>query len=349
MERSRRGATTGENLRQDGRRPAGAGARGVTAFSFSPVPPFRLDLTVWALRRRADNVVDRWDGRRYRRVLDVGEGVVEIAAVQAGAPERPRLVIEVAATHPAPPGSGAAARRAVERLLGVGTDLSDFYRRADRDPRLRRLVVPYRGVKPPRFPTLFEALVNAVACQQLSLAVGIRLLNRLAEACGRPFPAVGGTAHAFPRPADVAALGAEPLRRLGFNRAKVRALLELAAAVAGRRVDPGALEAADDATVVSRLTELRGIGRWSAEYALLRGLGRLHVFPGDDAGARNGLRRWLRLGDAPGYDRIRRLLARWEPYAGLIYFHLLLARLEHAGLVSPAPTPAPREETGGGR
>ncbi len=319
------------------------------AFTLVPVPPFRLDLTAWALRRRPENIVDRWDGRLYRRALAVGDDAIEIAVAQTGTAARPRLVIEVATTDPALPGSGAAARRAVERLLGVGTDLSDFYRRADRDSRLRLLVAPYRGVTPPRFPTLFEALVNAVACQQLSLAVGIQLLNRLAEACGRPFPAVGGTAHAFPRPADVAALGAEPLRRLGFNRAKVRALLELAAAVGERRLDAEALESADDGTAVSLLTGLRGIGRWSAEYALLRGLGRLHVFPGDDAGARNGLRRWLRLRDAPGYDRIRRILAGWQPYAGLVYFHLLLARLADAGVVPPAPAPAPAEEPGAGR
>ncbi len=295
-------------------------------------------MTAWTLRRRPENVVDRWDGRQYRRVLTVGDDAVEIAVTQTGPPDRPRIAVEAAASRPVA-GAGTAARRAVERLLGVRTDLTGFYRAADRDRRLGPLARRFRGFKPPRFPTLFEALANAIACQQLSLAVGIRLLNRLAEACGKPFPTDGVTARAFPRPADVAALGPEILRGLGFNRAKARSLLELADAVAEGHLEVEALEAGDDESVASRLTDLRGIGRWSAEYALLRGLGRLNVFPGDDAGARNGIRRWLRLRNAPDYERVRRTLAKWRPYAGLVYFHLLLARLDEAGLVPAAQLP----------
>jgi DNA-3-methyladenine glycosylase II len=56
-------------------------------------------------------------------------------------------------------------------------------------------------------------------------------------------------------------------------------------------------------------------------------LGRLHVFPGDDVGARNNLLRWLGLTGALDYDGVRRVLTPWTPYAGLIYFHLLLDRV----------------------
>jgi len=331
---------------QAGNRAAGMHAPlNTMTFTLAPVPPFRLDLTVWTLRRRPENIVDRWDGQRYRRVLVLGDAPVQITVTQTAPPDRARIAVEVAATAG---GDGPAARRAVERLLGIRSDLAGFYRLAGRDPRLWRLVRRFRGAKPPRFPTVFEALVNAIACQQLSLAVGIRLLNRLAEACGRPFPTDGATAHAFPRPADVAALGPDFVRRLGFNRAKVRALLELAGAVAEGRLDVEALEAGADEAVAARLTGFRGIGRWSAEYALLRGLGRLNVFPGDDVGARNSLGRWLRLGNPPDSERVRRILARWEPYAGLVYFHLLLARLDDAGLVPPVWGPTPDGEHRGG-
>ena len=87
---------------------------------------------------------------------------------------------------------------------------------------------------------------------------------------------------------------------------------------------------------LARLTGLRGVGRWTAEYVLLRGLGRLHLFPGDDIGARNRLRRWLHLREPLDYERVRRLLRRWRPYAGLVYLHMLLDGLAEAKLVSPA-------------
>jgi hypothetical protein len=80
----------------------------------------------------------------------------------------------------------------------------------------------------------------------------------------------------------------------------------------------------------------RGVGRWTAEYVLLRGLGRVHVFPGDDVGARNNLRRWLRLKRTLDYEGVRRVLARWSSHAGLVYFHLLLDRLAEAGYLGDA-------------
>ena len=94
----------------------------------------------------------------------------------------------------------------------------------------------------------------------------------------------------------------------------------------------------DDEAAVARLLQLWGVGRWTAEYALLRGLGRLDVFPGDDVGARKNLQRWLRLKKPLDYESVRRTLRQWEPYAGLIYFHLLLDRLAEAGLVTPGQT-----------
>src|SRR6185312_14209461 len=87
----------------------------------------------------------------------------------------------------------------------------------------------------------------------------------------------------------------------------------------------------DDETAIARLLALRGVGRWTAEYVLLRGLGRINLFPGDDVGARTNLARWMKLRTPLDYDRVRRLARRWHPFAGFLYFHLLLKRLEETG------------------
>ncbi|MGH6886428.1 MAG: DNA-3-methyladenine glycosylase family protein, partial [Geminicoccales bacterium] len=120
----------------------------------------------------------------------------------------------------------------------------------------------------------------------------------------------------------------DELRALGFSRQKALAMIELAQALAEHRLDLDELEGLDDATAMERLQRLRGVGRWTAEYVLLRGLGRLHVFPGDDVGARNNLQRWLGLLEPLGYDGVQRSLARWAPFQGLVYLHLLLRGLQ---------------------
>ena len=83
----------------------------------------------------------------------------------------------------------------------------------------------------------------------------------------------------------------------------------------------------DDKKAVTRLCSLKGVGRWTAVYFLLRGLGRTHIFPGDDVGARKNLQRWLNLPENLNYNEVPKALMLWDGYGGLIYFHLLLKSL----------------------
>ena len=123
----------------------------------------------------------------------------------------------------------------------------------------------------------------------------------------------------------------DDLRALGFSRQKARAIVELAEATTARHVDLAMLASLDDAAAVDRLCGLHGVGRWTAEYVLLRGLGRLGVFPVDDVGARNGLRRWLGLSASLDYAGVQQALAPWRSYAGVVYLHLLVDHLIGAG------------------
>ena len=298
----------------------------------SPRPPFRLDLTVWALRRRAHNAVDRFDGLWYRRTLDLESGPVAIGVRQCGAVAEPELEVTIQ-------GEGAEVadetvalvQSSLERILGLDADLTGFYQMAWGDARVNDLAHRFRGLRPPRFPTLFEALVNAVVCQQVSLVVGIHLLNRLSARFGSAAPlSPSGTGWAAPAPERIAEAKPDSLRELGLSQAKSRALAGCAAAVLGGDLDPVALGLLGDEAARERLCELPGIGRWSAEYVLLRGLGRCQVLPGDDVGARNALRRRFGLSEKAGYDDVRQLTAAWQPFAGMVYFHLLLDGLERS-------------------
>jgi DNA-3-methyladenine glycosylase II len=302
-------------------------------FSMPVLPPFRLELTVWALRRRVDNVVDNWDGRTYRRALEVDTGAIELAAAQVGSLAAPEIAVTLTGTT-LDQRSEQAAPVALTHLLGLELDLSPFYRHAESDPLLRTLAERFRGVKPPRFPTLFECIVNAIACQQLSLTVGIRLLNRFAEAHGAT--PENSVIHAFPDPTLIAGLAPETLKHLGFSGSKARSIVDLAAAIGTGRFAPTALETLDDHEAIQALLQLHGVGRWSAEYTLLRGLGRLHVFPGDDVGARNNLARWLERRGPLDYAGVEAAVRPWQPFAGFVYFHLLLGNLVRRGTLTTA-------------
>jgi DNA-3-methyladenine glycosylase II len=295
-----------------------------------PRAPFRLDLTVWALRRLALNEVDAWDGSTYRRVLVLDDTPVEVAVTQEGRAEAPdlRLALNGAGR---PQHARSEARAALERMLSLELDIDPFYTLAAGDPVLAPLAARFRGLRPPRFPSVFECLVNAIALQQLSLAAGLTLVNRLSRTYGAPSSAAGRRAYAFPEPAELAVARPGSIRALGFSLRKATTIVAIADAVNEGLLDLESLATRDDSHVVGTLTQIAGVGRWSAEYTLLRGLGRLHVFPGDDVGARKNLARWLGLAEPLDYAGVQRAVAGWRPYAGLVYFHLLLHRLAARG------------------
>lgn len=225
-----------------------------------PKPPYRLDLVVRALRRRPDNPVDRWDGRAWSRTVAVGGTVCRWTVRQDGPVEEPLLAARLELEPPLPAGpapgaQGAAptgeatawARLALDRLLGLSVDLSDFQAFADRDRPLRELAARWRGFRPPRFPTLFEALLNAVACQQITLTQGIRRLGALAARFGR-------NGRALPEPADLLGAPLPALRELGFSRQRAETLLRLA---------EHALAQVHPATYRRALQAMQGFDRWA--------------------------------------------------------------------------------------
>lgn len=303
------------------------------SFELTAIAPFRLDFTAWALRRRPENEVDRWDGTVYQRVILVSGRSAEFSVQQTGPCERPRLKVDVVG-NALPEGAKGEIAALVTAMLGLEVDLKSFYRMAARDLKLRALVERFRGLKPVRFPTVFEALVNAFACQQFTLAAGLQLLNRLARQGTVAVETDAGKTFGFPEPADLLRLSPTAFRKLGFSRQKTRAFGELSRRILAGGLDLGTLESLNNEDAMKFLMTLRGVGRWTAEYVLLRGLGRLDVFPGDDVGAQNHLRKWLRYRKRMDYASVRKALQRWQTFAGLVYFHLLLDSLAAKGTIA---------------
>jgi len=298
-------------------------------FEIAPKPPFRLDLTVWALRRRSHNVLDRWDGITYRRAASFGTHDVELAVRQVAPVESPLL--EVTVTGPAPIAVAQPAADAVDRLLGTSIDLDAWHEIAAANEETAGLALRFRGMKPPRFASSYEALMTAIFCQQITLDFGITIVNAWIERFGRQLPGAERDLWLLPAPNALEELDPAELRPLRISRQKATAAIELSRRVTRHELDLDALESSPDEDVVATLCGLSGVGRWTAEYVLLRGLGRLHTFPSYDAGARNSLAKLLAVDRPMSYAEVARAASRWQPYAGMLYFHLLVAGLERSG------------------
>jgi DNA-3-methyladenine glycosylase II len=193
------------------------------------------------------------------------------------------------------------------------------------------------GVKPPRYPTLWEAICNAVVFQQVSIDAAMTIMRRFVAHCSAPV--TFGETTLYPFPTAEAALTADPagLRAQGLSGAKVRTLQDLADLLLAGTLTAAELDALPTPAALARLTALRGIGPWTAAVIMLRGFGRLDVFPAGDSGARRSMAGLLGVAEGErGVDGAA-ILAALGPWRGMLYYHLLLWRLQQRGLLTPAP------------
>jgi DNA-3-methyladenine glycosylase II len=176
------------------------------------------------------------------------------------------------------------------------------------DPVMRRLirdVGPFALIPKVR-RTPFESLARAIAFQQLHEKAAESILKRFIAL----FPG-----RRFPRPAELLTANVDAIRGAGFSGAKVLALRDLAAKTLDGTVPTSrAITLLDDAAIVERLAEVRGVGRWTVEMLLIFQLGRPDVLPVDDFGVRNGFRIAYRRRTMPTPKEVLRYGERWKPY-----------------------------------
>lgn len=308
------------------------GAGAVTFGRLRTRAPFHLEATVRVLQRRPENRVDRWEDDRYRRLLETPDGLVVVEVQNQGTIDEPdvRYVLRQR-------GHTAAARprlvQTLRRVLGLDVDPEPLRHLARAERELRPAALALRGMRPPRFTGLFEAFANVVPFQQLSLDAGIAIVSRLVERFGRRCEHGGRRLHAFPAARTVAGARLERLRQCGLSARKAETLRSLARAIDSGELSEQEIAGMSSAEALRVLTELSGIGPWSASLVLLRGLGRLDVFPPGDVGAQGGLRALMHVGPAAPLERT---IERFGDYRGYLYFYALGGRLLAKGLIQPA-------------
>jgi DNA-3-methyladenine glycosylase II len=184
-------------------------------------------------------------------------------------------------------------------------------------------------VKPPRYPSLWEAFVNAVVFQQISLPAASAISRRLIMTLGEEVNWYGTTLYTFPNIERFQEASDSVLRALGLSASKAATLRRAAEAIRSGGVDEAALEALASQDAAKVLCGIKGIGPWTATIILLRGLGRLDVFPMNDSSVIRNLT--LLAGSAP--PRMSDILSALGSQRGMLYYHLLLGRLDARGYI----------------
>jgi DNA-3-methyladenine glycosylase II len=292
--------------------------------------PFNLEATVRVLQRRPSNLVDVWQDDHYVRVLEMEEGPTLVEVQNRGTIDVPDVRYCIRSGD-----RSAAVTATLRRVLGLDVVPAFLQFPVPIDGPLRSSVVALRGMRPPRFANLFESFVSVVPFQQLSLDAGVSIVNRLVQRFGRSVEHDGKQYHASPGARAVAAARLDQLRACGLSQGKAQTLRNLARMIETRELSEEEISRMTSQQALRALLELPGIGPWSAALVLLRGFGRLDVFPPGDVGAARGLGPLLQLDPRTSIDRA---VERFGDRRGYLYFCGLGASLLAKGLIHPAPT-----------
>jgi DNA-3-methyladenine glycosylase II len=172
-----------------------------------------------------------------------------------------------------------------------------------KDPKLAKIIKYVGSYEISLMKNPYESLVEAIITQQLS--------GKAAESISKRFRKLFVR---FPKPADVIKMPDSKLRSAGLSGMKVKYIKDLSEKIESKELKMRSLKNMTDEEVIMQLTQVKGVGRWTAEMFLIFSLGRLDVLPVGDLGLKKGIRRMYSMPDLPEKDEIEDLAEKWRPY-----------------------------------
>lgn len=295
--------------------------------------PFDFAASARFLRFTEAEAVDTFHDDAYRRAVHFGNRLrlVEVRAGEgAKRAANQNLLVTLAPRSPASKRDLQTAAALVARMFSVEHDLKKFRACVSDNPLMSEIEREHRGLRLARWPSLFEALTISILSQQISTQVALVFKRRLVERYGERLTVDDKKFFAFPRAEILATATIEDLRQLGLSNAKAVSIIGLARAVTGDRAFRAAeMEGEDNESIISRLSSLRGVGRWTAEWALIHYFGRRDVFPAGDLALRGIIVKYYNAGRPMRERDVRRFteerFGAWASYFAIYFFAALRA------------------------
>ncbi|GAB2785792.1 DNA glycosylase [Rhabdobacter roseus] len=282
-----------------------------------PTPPlFSFQECLWFLDRNYDDIMHRVAPEVLLKPFRVaGEAVLVEVTEQTGYLQL--RVLQGTLTDE------AELLRQVTELFDLTTDLAPFYKYLRADPELAFMAEQYHGLRLVGIPDLFEALCWSIIGQQINLTFAYRLKRRLVEAYGEPIRYQDETFYLFPTPAQLAALTPEALRALQFSTRKAEYLIGVARAFTEGTLSKEILQALPTTeAMLGALVAHKGIGQWTANYALMKSLKVPTCIPYGDVGLYNALRAVKGLPRRPSRPELDAVFEPFRGWEGYLTFYL---------------------------
>ncbi|EKF86054.1 DNA-3-methyladenine glycosylase [Methanobacterium formicicum] len=298
-----------------------------STFNIKAKAPFDFDLSC-RIFASGDKNIKKYANNRFWQAFTIKDKTILLYIESVGSVNDPELKVSVESDTELSPDILNSVPPVVYQIFNLGLDLHHFYEQVKSDPVLSPIIGRLYGLKNPSTPTLFEALVDSIIEQQISLKAAHSIENRLIKYVGRSVPLYGQDYYSYPSPEDLTDLDLEKLRNCGLSHKKAEYIHDLALDIVQKDVNLQSIEKMNTTTeMVEELTQIRGIGVWTAEMALLRGLCRLDAIPADDISLQRVIGNVYRADEKLSSEAVREIASSWGKWKGLASYYLIVAEL----------------------
>lgn len=292
----------------------------------SPEAPFDFNLTA-SIFSDGDKQIRKYDEGRYWQVIRLLREPALIILSSIGTVDKPKLLVDVSGMRELLNEHLNIAKETVYNLFNLDFDLRQFYKEVSDDPIMLKLIKLLRGLKSPATQTAFEALISSITEQQISLDAAFSIQKRLTKAFGDVININEDIYYAFPTAEDLASATIVQLRSCGLSTRKAEYIRDIARLVSSGQLDLEAFKSHDDTNeIVDELCKLRGVGVWTAELTLIRGMHKLEVIPADDLGLWKTISHYYRNDEKISSEDAHTIAKKWGTWRGLAGFYLIMAR-----------------------
>ena len=283
--------------------------------------PFNAEYSQRYFCRVPGEIVDLFQNGKYMRVLSF-EGKLALVSVRfLGGTVNPRLEASCESFNQE---NIKRIKQKLRRVFNLNLDLQKFYEFAAKDEILTPITAEIYGYRPPCFSSLFEALVCTIIGQQVNVRFALDVKSRIVKKYGQALTVNGKTYYGFPTPEALQSATAIEMRALRVSRQKTRYITGVASLFLEGTLDEEKISRMNDEEALNFLMKIKGIGRWSSEYVLIRGFGRTSVVPAVGTGVRAAFSYFFKK-ERLTEDEVRTLAERWGEYKGLAAFYLRFA------------------------
>jgi DNA-3-methyladenine glycosylase II len=281
----------------------------------SPPEDFSFPLALTFLKRSPRELLHRVSDDKIEKAIRVNEMPV-VFSIQYSEAE---LVVDFL-NRDVNPSEAEEVITYIREWLDLDTDLKPFYAMCEKDRLLKSLAKEFRGYRIVGQPDLFESIVWAVLGQQINLQFAYTLKQRFVERFGEAVTVGAETYYLFPTPETVAKLEASDLLPLQFSRQKAAYTINIGKVFAEGIISKAKLMHLPLQEAKELLMQVKGIGNWTANYALMKTFRHADAFPLEDAGIHNAIKNLKKLEKKPTLDEVRKVFKKyigWEAYATL--------------------------------